>query len=67
MEELGEEIRLTTDDANPAKVDMQALNTPFDGQLEKRKTVRTFRYDMRYFIFSGQKVKPSQYPGRIGT
>ena len=67
MEELGEEVWLLTVDANPIKADMQALKIAFDGQLEKRKTVRTFRFNMRYFIFSGRKVKPIQYPGRIGT
>ena len=42
MEELREEQRLRTDDANPTNVGMQALKAPSDGQLEKRKRVRIF-------------------------
>ena len=67
MEELREELRLRTDDANPTNVGMQALKARSNGQLEKRKRVRIFWFSFKYSTFCGRKVKAIQDPGKIGT
>lgn len=47
--ELEKELRLTTDDANSTKTDIQALKTEFDEQLRESKRVRKFRDNTSIF------------------